>query len=248
MKINDSNKRYPYIIAGILVLSVLPIFVAFALGVGDYKIFSDKGVPPVIAGMPIILENNNSEDLSENIPKTSPGNGDVSVDQGILDEDHTVEPGQIILDEDNIPDELPICITPSWGEDKWVVFKVLGGYTPQEFFGMLKISQQGTKFLNPCDLGMWVGWGLVVTDSWEECPANGGDPCDACWVYYNVSFDTDCDNYICLDSSYDPNGDQYQKNKDVTFTYDTLWYGCEFGYIPAHENHNPGISNSRKNI
>jgi hypothetical protein len=39
MKIDDSNKRYSMIIAGILLITVLPIFVAFSMGVMGERVF-----------------------------------------------------------------------------------------------------------------------------------------------------------------------------------------------------------------
>lgn len=50
MKIDNSNKRYSNIIAGILVTVLVSIFVAFALGIGDSKTDSPQYISPLGVG------------------------------------------------------------------------------------------------------------------------------------------------------------------------------------------------------
>ena len=228
MKRDDSNKKYEIIIAGILVISIVSVFLVIALGIK----FSDtyKEQIPMFS----ILENNKQKNIG-----TPRGNDDVPIDQTIDDDEvYSVDPGLIEFVSDNIESPLPICLTPQWGADKWVVFRVYGGYTPATDFGMIVIKQYNDKYLNPCNPNMWVGWNLIVTDDWVDCNFEGIN-CLGCWHYYNVSFDTSCDNWICLDSTTDPDEKTDQLEKYVTIEYDTTWIGCQFDYILAHENHVP---------
>ena len=243
---DDSNESDAMTIAGILVsIGIIAIFVAFAFGVMGSNNFLDEGVQVANTETPSASENSVSEYSSENIPKTSPGSGDVSVDKRIDDTElYNVESGKTELVDDNIESPLPICISPEWAEDKWVVFRSLGGY--DLIGGMLYITQYGDIVKNPCIPGMYVGYGLTVTDNWWECTTDN-DGC-YCWHYFNVSFDTTCNNKVCLDSTTDPEGKNYQEHKQVSIYYNTLWEGCYFCQILIHKNHILGIPNSRINI
>ena len=113
---------------------------------------------------------------------------------------------------------------------------------------MLIITQYGVIAGNPCN-NMYVGYGLTVTDDWYECiPCTQNPGVCCCWHYFNVSFDTTCDNWVCLDSTTDPDGENYQEHKQVSIYYDTWWIGCEFYQILVQKNHITGIPNSRINI
>ena len=87
---------------------------------------------------------------------------------------------------------------------------------------------------------MYVGWGLTLDDSWWECvPCVDSLECE-CWQYFKFTFDTSCDNWICLDSTKDIYGNPCnEETKLVDFEYDITWLGCEFDYILAHKNHVP---------
>lgn len=217
----------------------------FISGIGFFDILKRDGFIPANMEMPSanILENNDPKGFP--IRRIKAGNDNVPIDHRIDDpEDYTVEPGAIEFVEDNIESDLPICITPEWGEDKWVVFRVKGGYLPYnktwwqygEFPGLMTITDKyGNTIYNDCVPGMSVGWFLVFEDSWTVC-----EPCNT-WTYYNFTFDPyACDNWIILESSYkltDP--PQLQPCKYVKIHYDTHWKACEFDYILAHENHVP---------
>jgi hypothetical protein len=245
MEINYSNKRYSMIIAGILVTYILTVFVAFTLGVGSSNNFSDnsdQGLRPMSSEPLYMLETNKSEDILDSSIKTKGDHGDVSVDQTYTIEDLTVgEAADVQFYDTNIDEEpLPICINPDWALDKWIAFKTKGGYVPADVLGMVEIQQCGSRVINPCN-GMWVGWGLTATinDDYWICTS---DPCE-CWHIYNITFDTSCDNWICLDST--PDQCSSGCDKLVDFVFDTHWVGCEFDYILALENRVPGIPNSR---
>jgi hypothetical protein len=237
----NSNKRYQVIIAGILMVLVIFIIISSTSGFFG-KIFFYNKDNPELHSVPPYVKGNYRKDFLTDPPDIPLGSDNVSVDQEIHDTGYTVEPGTIELVADNIPDELPICISPCWAADKWVAFKVLGGY---EFkAGMLTISQYDKTVWNPCINGMYVGYGLELIENYRLCDG----VCSGCYEIWNFTFNTDCDNWICLDSSYDPDGGHYQEHKDVTFTYDTTWTGCDFDYILAHERHVPRIPNSRCNF
>jgi hypothetical protein len=258
MKIYDSNKWYSMIIAGILVTSVLVIFVAFALGVNGTNNFSDnsdRSLQPIGPEDLYISGTNKSENFLDEVIKAKTGHGDVLGDQTVYNPDHHyVEPGEIEFVDDNFDDDFPVCVTPDWGDDKWVVVRVRGGYVPEkksyygypgQYYGLFIITDKdGNIIWNPCPPpNMYVGWFLEdIYDSWT-CE---GSVCDACWVYYNFTINGHiCDNWICLDSSYDPDGGNKQSEKYVLVEYDIHWKGCEFDYMLAHENRVPGIPNSR---
>ena len=177
-----------------------------------------------------MIDNNNEQDL---VLKINPGDDDVPLGQEIWDNDHDVVPGSIELFADNIPNDLPLKITPEWGADKWIVLKVRGGYDP-DMTGtwMINFYQYDLLVWNPC-FPMYVGWGLIKVDEWML------EDCECCAVYYNFTFDMSCDNWICLDSSWDPDGGNYQKHKNVDIQLKTHWTGCEFDYILAHKNQIP---------
>ena len=93
---------------------------------------------------------------------------------------------------------------------------------------------------------MWVGWNLQIENEWRDCSSS---PCEACWYYYNLTFDPyQCNNWICLDSSSDPDGNHVQTDKFADLYLDINWKGCDFDYILAHENQVPGVPNSRIKI
>jgi hypothetical protein len=258
MEINNSNKVYSIIVAGILVSSIITIFVAFALGVDGNNNFSDnsnRSVRPMSTEPLYLLETNKSEKILDKVIKAKTGHDDVSVDQTVYNLDHHyVEPGEIQFVDDNFDEDFPVCVTPDWGDDKWVVVRVRGGYVPEkqsyygypgEYYGLFIITDEcGNIIYNPCNTPrMYVGWFLdEIVDEWT-C---SGTMCEECWVYYNFTITGHiCDNWICLDSSYDPDSGHFQSDKYVLVEYDIHWKGCEFDYILAHENRVPGIPNSR---
>jgi hypothetical protein len=254
MKFNNSNKRDHLIIAGILILVIAAIFLAIALGIVGKMSISTKFIQDQGNQNLWFLNNNNSDEELRNadLPKT--GRDDVLVDQHIDDPDHHyVEMGTIDLVDDSFDDDFPICVTPNWGDDQWVVIRVKGGYEPAlqnypgygDYYGMFTITDKNHNIImNPCQ-GMYVGWFLSDYDSWT---CTGDSFCDHCYVYYNFTLDPHaCENWICLDSSYDLDGNLCE-DKYVLVEYDTHWKGCNFDYILAHENHVLRIPNSRFNI
>lgn len=252
MKFYNSNERYHQIFAGILILCILAIFTVSICGVGISDVLKedDFNHNNVVKSSKNALERIDPKEFEVTRIKT--GNDDGSIDHRIDDpEDYYVEPGAIEFVEDNIESDLPICVYPEWGEDKWVVFKVKGGYQPWpkywfsgygEYSGFMTITDKdGNIIYNEGHPGMFVGWFLVLDDYWTEW-----EKCNT-WTYYNFTFDPwACDNWIVLESSYkltDPV--VLQPDKYYKIHYDTHWKACQFDYILAHEKSCPKIPNSR---
>jgi hypothetical protein len=263
MKIVNSNKSHYMIIAGILVISILSIFVAFALGVENTNNFSnnsDRSVRSTNLESLYMLECNKSESILDKIIKSKPDRDDVPVDQTVYNpEKQYVEMGAIEFETDSFnenPDDLPICMSLAYGAKQWVVIKVKGGYEPATksyygydgYYGLMYLKDKnGNIVYNECHPGMFVGWLMDSYQIIDGCQ-EGTSECDACWVYYNFTLNPEaCMNWICLDSSYELDGDKCLC-KYYKIEYDTHWKGCEFDKILAHENRVPGIPNSRIKI
>ena len=206
------------------------------------------------------MENSNSEDLLFELPKTSPDFGDVPVDKECVVDDLLVEKGSITPIYDNIPDELPICLTPAWAADKFMLVSVIGGYEPIDGTYITVIGKDGVVY-NDCIPGMWVGWKTIWTDvtNCGDLPdvLGEGYQLQCCEKIWKLTLDTSCNNWVCLDSSYYPaipdcctlgevdgNGDLLPElipGKDITIEINTKWQGCtdeeqQFYIILAHKN------------
>lgn len=251
------------IIAGILMMAVVTIFGAFALGVEGANNFSDnsdRSSKPINAEMQYMVESNNSEECLDKVIRPKLERGDVSVDQVVHNpEPQFVEKGEIEFVTDSFnedPADLPICMSLEYGAQQWVVIKVKGGYIPytRDYFGygqyyglMVLTDKNGNIIYNDCNPGMFVGW-LMDSYTVVDCQQPGTDECENCWTYYNFTLDPyACNNWVCLESSYDIYGEECVC-KDLRIKYDTHWKGCEFDYILAHENRVSGIPNFRIKI
>jgi len=246
---------YSYIVIGILVFSTLAIFVGSTLGVVVFDNLSensDKSALPISVEPLYTLECNKPEKILDTAIEAESGCRDEPVDQVVYNPKlHYVEVGEIKFVEDSFVDDLPICMSIDYGSEQWVVIGVKGGYTPtlKNYFGNPAYSAYGLMYLkdadgnivfNDCNPGMFVGW---LLDSYTTilCP---DDP-DCCWTYYNFTLNPElCMNWVCLDSSYDLDG-QFHEDKFYMIEYDTHWKGCEFDKILAHVNRVPGIPYSR---
>ena len=248
----ETKGSYSSAVIGILVITTLIIFVAY-LGVVAFENFYvnstsrvlDTNVDPLYS-----LGFNNAENPLEEIIKAKLGHTE-PIDQIIYDPEHYfAEPGKIEFVEDSFTSDLPICMDLEYGAQQWVVIRVLGGYLPEttNYYGydgyyrlMTLRDANGNVVYNDCIQGMFVGW-LLDDYTVIECE---GTMCDMCWVYYNFTLDPyACENWVCLDSSYDVYGN-LQPCKYYTFEFDTHWKGCEFDKILAHVLTCPGIPYSR---
>lgn len=252
----ETTGSYSYAVIGILVFSILAIFVGSTLGVIAFDNLSEnsnRSALPIKAEPLYMLECNKPENILDTVIKAEPGGRDESVYQKFNNpEQHFVVMGEMEFVTDSFSDDpadLPICMSVEYGMEQWVVIKVLGGYTPAygNYFGysayglMTLTNPDGTTVYNHCIPGMFVGW-LLDDYSIVDCV---GTECDMCWVYYNFTLNSElCDNWLCLDSSYDLDG-QFHEDKYYLIEYDTHWQGCEFDKILAHINCVPLIPNSR---
>jgi len=236
MEIDYSNKRYQLIFAGILLLLIVSVFIAFASGINGNIFFFNKDTLEQ-KGVSYHMKKNNQIDLLTDPSDIYMECDNVQIDQ-YTHESFTVEPGYVELIDDNLEGPLPICLTPEWAEGKYLLYEVKGGYDLTG--GMLTVSQYGDIVKNPCT-GQWVGWSLDWTYLGWDCESD-----ECCVELWNVTFDTSCDNSVCLDSTSDPDGQQHPE-KEVDFEIKTTWQGCEFDHILAHERHVPEIPNSRIN-
>ncbi|MHA1916281.1 MAG: hypothetical protein ACW986_14505 [Promethearchaeota archaeon] len=213
MGIESNNKRYYLIIAGILVFTVLSIFVVFALGLGGLLMFklddtnSNNGVFPL----------NSKDGFSSNT-----GNIEiVSVPEKAVFGPFDTEPGEIEIFDQYLPtDPLPLKITDEYLDDYWVAVGTYGGYTWVS--GYIKVMQAKS------DERIWeniVGY-IEITATEIEGPHG--------WTVYNLTFSVDGDHPIILDSNHPPDsplGDFWVKgpedlDKWVWLKVWTTWKGC----------------------
>ncbi|MFX0087995.1 MAG: hypothetical protein ACFFAU_20245 [Candidatus Hodarchaeota archaeon] len=131
MKIDDSNKRYSIFIAGILVISILSIFLAIALGVWDYRGKDQIGSLPFYHAPSDNLENNGPVSVSEKCEQT-----------------HDTGPGSIKIHRKEIPSVLPICIKNEDVAKWWILYESKGGYVP-DLKTWIKVDGQIIKDLTP---------------------------------------------------------------------------------------------------
>jgi hypothetical protein len=255
MKMDDSNRRYSRIIAGILVLFVSSIFVANLIGFGGYSINSSNALQLQSAGIPMFEESNNN---LFGVNSSRGENNDVHIAQNCEIAGLDTEAGSIEYEDHYIDDPIPLCLTPEEVEDWWMVVKVIGGY--ELVSGNLEIWQKGSKVYNPCYTGpgaMYLGWDLATAEDVTDQYSGPGACC--CIRYYNLSLDPYlCNNWGCIESNQyppecagcdviPPQGCGTIPGKDVTLKIWTTWQGCDqecqqFEIIYAHKNYISGIS------
>jgi hypothetical protein len=257
MKIDDSNKRYSMIIAGILVISILSIFVAITLGSGGYRVYTQKGTQPHCIG----FQSTEYEASERNLPE----NKKVVSVADKCEQTHDTKPGCITIEYKEIPYELPLCITQEEINDWWILYKVCGGYLPDK--------KDWIRICGSIRYPVLDNYGWIVLDQ-DKTPEGGiilmtemeviqdaTLPC--CCYYVNISgFVLYCNQEIHLDSNHHPTGCQIVENgpgydgdldKLVELDIITNWEGChldkqEFRIILTQKNYFSGIPNSRIKI
>jgi hypothetical protein len=259
MKLDDSNKRYSAIIAGILIISVASIFVANLMGLRGYSIRSSSNLQLESAGIPFCDENSKSGVIEGDSHNRT---NDVHIAQWCEVDCIDTEPGKIEVHEvyyDNVP--LPLCVTAETVDDWYVIVNVTGGYEFTD--GSIEFYQgkTGAKELvwNDCIQGMYLGYDLDsmdVTDQYK--PPDCTEECCCCWKMIKIYVNPSCNNWACLDSNQMPEicGDCWFEvppvdlDKEVMIKIKTEWEGCpspdqQFEIIYAHKNCVHGIPNSR---
>ena len=236
-------ERHSSMLRGILITS---FFAVFAIGVG--------------AGLGLsLMMTDGPEDVAVLMPKTSPTNGDVPVDQDCEFGPFETAEGSLELYDYNIPAVMPLCITPTVVEDWYVIVKSVGGYHPSDCYGdqTFDIIQKGDEIT--CG-NTYIGYGIIWTDVteqyWDCDPCDPCDDCCACTRFYKGVPDTSCDNVGCIDSmwypevgcdctidwaAYNPEGCSIP-DKEVYIEISTTWAGCDnfnqhFDIILVHKNH-----------
>jgi hypothetical protein len=235
MKIDDSNKRYSMIIAGILIVSVASVFLAISLGYGGFK--ENPNNPFSME----IYANSGKKTWNDG----SPGNNkSVSVAQECEIIDLDTAQGEIKPNTDytNIPTTLPLCIDDSVVKDWWIAYLVCGDYDVRKiscrYYGKIELRNDKDGLLGTIYME-----GVEVTDL----------PC--CWKLVNfTNFDVDPVNGFEIPSNYKPIVDpacnlymhkDYDHSKglgkEVDLLIKTWWKGCDqdiqkFRLILAHKN------------
>lgn len=239
MKIDDSNKKYSYIITGILILTaVVAIFGAFTLGVMGFALFSDKGVHPVNTGTPYIVRNNYSEQIFS--PSLNSGNDEiVLIPQSDQFGPAYVKPGSILLKDFDHLGDLDVNIEDVSG---WSIKAYVTGN-----YDLINSTVYLSQFVN----GIYDNLnGAKLSITWVETDSVSHWPyvCEADEWTGTFSLWPDCDNPILPHSSYTPDGVKID-DKKVWFDIDTYAEGCVvFTVILTHKNHISGVPNSRINI
>ncbi|MFW9951339.1 MAG: hypothetical protein ACFFKA_14565, partial [Candidatus Thorarchaeota archaeon] len=138
MKLDNSNKRYPNFIAGILIISVASIFMACTFGIWDHKVISNENPLPYGIVIPAGSGNNLIENNYLVIP---PGVGFLPAHEKIVKVFDTVDEGWLYFDQSGIPSSFPLTITQDI-LDLWsVTVYSYGGY---EFVsGYVDLYQKG---------------------------------------------------------------------------------------------------------
>ena len=246
----ETKGSYSNVVIGILVIAILAVFVAFTLGANAFDELSDNSInngrsiniDPLYS-----IEFSKSDNSLDTIIKADSRGHIEPVDHTVYNPNHQfVERGSIQFVTDSFnedPADLPICMDLDFGEQQWVVLKVLGGYTPcpQDYFGygnyyglMTLTDKNGNTVYNDCIPGMFVGWlmnePVDVSDQYRT-----GSICDCCYTWYNFTLNPRaCNNWVCLDSSYQLDEEQVTPCKYYLIEYDTHWCGCEFDQLLAH--------------
>jgi hypothetical protein len=241
MKIDNSNKRDSLIIAGILVFLITSIFVAFIIRFGDYSLNTEinKNAEEMYSES-FVFKHNSSESETD----------DVHIAQSCNITGLDTVPGSITIDSYYYDDPLPLCVTPEVVSDWFVLVRSEGGYVPTG--GDIEFWQKDQLVWNDCwedGQTMYLGYGIAVEDVTDGIYTT--DPC-CCVRWYNLTIDTSCNNWACLDSNQYPPvcGDceitdfeagMEIPDKDVDLHIRMDWEGCtmpdqQFEIIYAHKS------------
>jgi hypothetical protein len=241
MNLDNSNKRISNIIAGILVVVVVSVFIAIALGlIGENLYLEDKTSDPLL-----LWDLGNSDFVP--IAQTCPG-GEWDTDAGSIE----------VVQED-LADlfEFPLCFNPSDPQcevnsllDTWFrVYKVCGGYYPCDCGTQAFDLYQQNKLTGELEIvtspGYYVGWSLDWHQLTAQEIADGYDgivftfdtidDC-CCTSYWIATINTDCNNPGCIDSNQWPDvpddctmGPTFSAEipgKEIIAELTSTWCGC----------------------
>ena len=251
MKLDNSNKRYSNIIAGILVIVGLSIFMAFFIGFWGNGISEQNGCRDSFEES--ISGNNKIESIAQT------GFWQVDVEKGTMDN------VQVSWDSSY---DLKICTTMDDIEQWWLEIDVYGGYDPCElcdnYFHIYQekpdgILIQGIYLIDPLSFH----WEEVGTSgpcnakvTWRLTFGDGDLSTDDVILWKDVDGDLSTDDLIpitCMifDSNRKPFCTSHcHLDKFVTFDLSTCWQGCpcptqRFVKILTHKDNTSGVPNSR---
>jgi len=234
MKIVNSNKRYSLIIAGILILSILSIFLAATLDLGNSS--NDKNSYLRYMGSGDIYVDNGNND-------------NVSVAQS-QDFDHIdTDTGYIDITDSYLPETVPLCLDNGAIDDWFIEITTCGGYyIRSDITSYVNVLQKKAD-----DGSAYASIGTLNINIADITPADA--PC--CCKVYNLTFTVEDDGCIAVDSNHFPwtgiNADGWSLtkhgcnlNKWVELDVMTYWCGCHcwdqnFEIILTHKGIISGI-------
>ncbi|MFX0002962.1 MAG: hypothetical protein ACFE9J_05710 [Candidatus Hermodarchaeota archaeon] len=231
MKIDNSNKRYLIVIAGILIISLISIFLAYALGDWDHNAFPNNNPPP---NGGLLLTNRENNIVENNILTEV---GFLPIAEKAQKSGIDTSSGVIYIADHNIPDTLPLCINQIDVDTWYATIYTHGGYTFEE--GKVKVYQGKSddpwwdKYVGEITI---LGAGPTAIDVPADLPF---DTCGALQVMqWDITFDMVVDP-IMLDSNHVPTvyGDglfascwdplPQDLDKYVTLKFYMTWKGCD---------------------
>jgi len=189
MKIDNSNKGYARFIAGILVASIIAIFMASTLGFGSSFDLKQNAV------------NTNAEGFQPNQRKSVlyndlGDNNHVSVAHERNWCHVDTEEGSLIILEDNVPDfetdGVPLCIKQDIVDNWHVYIESKGGYHPSNNPENNKIKIYQKK--SDCFLG-------TIYITWEDVTPDDADCCTTIWMASFTVVAKDGSDCIAIESN-----------------------------------------------
>jgi hypothetical protein len=252
MKLDNSNRSYSKIIAGILIISVLSIFVALVIGYGDKSIYEQDGIQYAYTGIPSNSDKSNlckgaGEYNDVPVAKCSEWLGPFESEKGsityILQAFNKDSSKWDDIESDYI---LPLCLkdTADMNTDDLdmevaglrVLAIVRGGYTAVECTSEIEFKQK--KKGEPADIAKAkIEWGDGTKQG--DCSTHFVG-----WIDVDVA-DTEV---IELHATQSPCGKDLKKN--IYIKVCAKWTGCsqvsqQFKQILVHKNCIFGVPNSR---
>jgi hypothetical protein len=203
MKIDSSNKRYSTIFAGILVILVLSILLAFLIGCGDRNIYNQDKIQATSKGAhfsPDCYRSGKDAGKNKNVPVAQ--NFDwlgVDTVRGTMDWSVYLDGVDITIDSM----DMPLCIIDDptsnlLDSTKWyVTVTVTGGYEPKlNYFNYIEFYQKD------------MGW-QTIEIYWDLVPVVSSGPC-GCTKTYTGRMSVFIDEILNVDTD----GDQIPDDTD----------------------------------
>lgn len=214
MGIDDTEQRQSNLMIGILIISVIAIFMGFALVIGGSEIYSQEDI--LLSDVRI---SNNTEINAFN------ENTDVSVGKGGCIYGIPTAAGEISASSWYFPalewTELPLCISDADIASWYIDLYVKGGYEPT--CGCISLTQLGVE------QKIYINWVETEYD------------CYSIWTAHFttddglIKFESSQGPVINLPFDYDYCGDGFA-DKLVDMCWCTGWIGCDFCILLIHKS------------